>query len=86
MITTLLKHVKDLLHEYKTKGPSILTDCESVPAFRHLVQHLSKISLEHVGITEDNLKDYFRKDTTTYFNILEEQEFCVGVFCLSQGR
>lgn len=86
MITTLLELVGNLVQEHQTHGPSILQNPTAIPQFNQLSEHLSKIDLQHVGIDLDNLDCYFKKDANTYFNILEEQEFSVGVFCLTKGR
>jgi len=85
MITTLLDLVGNLVQEYKTHGTSIFLNATSVPQFNQLVEQLSKIDLHHVGIDSDNPHEYFKKDCTHYFNILEEQDFSVGVFCLGKG-
>ena len=86
MITTLLELVGNLVQEHRAHGPSIFQNPTSIPQFNQLYEHLSKIELQHVGIEQDNLDYYFKKEANTYFNILEEQDFCVGVFCLSKGR
>lgn len=86
MITTLLELVGNLLQEHQAHGPSIFQHPTSIPQFNQLSEQLSKIDLKNVGIDLDNLDYYFKKEANTYFNILEEQDFCVGVFCLSKGR
>lgn len=86
MITVLLELVQKLLQEYKKHGLTFLINSPMLPEFKQLVEHLAGITLKHVGITDDNHKDFFKKETTTYFNILEEDDFCIGVFCLSAGR
>jgi len=85
MITTLLELAEDLLQLYKSYGPSVLTKTPFCPQFHRLANHLSKITLDHVGINNDNLKDYFKEGGISFINIFEDQDICVGVFCLGKG-
>jgi len=85
MIAGLLELVKDLSNEYKNQGIDVLINSPYLPHFHQLVEHLSQVTAKHVGIEKHNHDEYFPQNKTTYFNILEEADFCVGVFCLPKG-
>ena len=85
MINLLTKSVADFLKIYKSQGSSALINCQLVPEFQKLVELVQEINQEHVGINKSNLNEYFKKNSISYFNILESTEFSIGVFCMAEG-
>jgi len=85
MITNLLRHTSLFSSRYKTAGVPVLNNCQDLPEFQSLITHLNQVHAEHVGLAPANLSNYFKKGRTTFFKIEQNQDFSIGVFCLSKG-
>jgi len=85
MITNLLRHTSIFSSRYKTAGIPSLNNCQDIPEFQSLLNHVKQVHAENVGLIPANIPTYFRKGRTTFFKIEQNADFSIGVFCLSKG-
>ena len=85
MINRLIKLALEFVDKYKSEGPSLLVNCHQKQEFQTLLDHVKGINSSHLGIQTNNMSKYFESSSVSYFNIIEEQDISIGVFCLAQG-
>jgi hypothetical protein len=85
MVSRLVKLALDLAEKYKASGPSLLVNCHQCPEFLKLLDHVKGIKPEQVGINSNSLKKALSQSHISYFNIIEDQDISIGVFCISRG-
>jgi hypothetical protein len=85
MIKQLVKLATDFSIRYKAEGVNILTECGAQPEFQSLIEHVKLIDTKILGIQTNNIKSYFQQSSISYFNIMEDKDISIGVFCLAKG-
>jgi len=85
MSNRLVKLALELVEKYKANGPSILVNCQQCPEFQTLMDHVKGIKPEQLGIKVNEIKSYLEKSQISYFNIIEDQDISIGVFCIAKG-
>ena len=85
MISNLIKYTKAFTQIYERQGVEALINCSKIEQFQDLVNHIKLIKAEHVGIYEKDRSIFFKKGKISYFNITEDSDVSIGVFCLSAG-
>jgi hypothetical protein len=85
MVTRLVKLAVDLSAKYKADGLSVLLNCKSQPEFLSLMEHVKTLSPDVFGIQQNNLNNYFTHSSISYFNIIDDKDISIGIFCLAKG-
>ena len=85
MIPKLISSAEAILQRYAQEGSDMLINCQKYPEFDEVIANLKATEAKNVGITPENYNQHFAKGKVSYFNLREDNDLCIGVFCLSKG-
>lgn len=86
MLKSIVQSAKEFLEKYAEFGTEALINCRDFASFQAMLNDLKQLTKEDLGIRTNNHTEFFKEGRISYFNIIENDNLCVGVFCLSKGR
>ena len=85
MLKNIIQSAKEFLTKYYEKGIEVLLKCTEYVEYQVILSNLKLLTKESFGIRNNNHTKYFKEGKISYFNILEDNSMCIGVFCLAKG-
>ncbi len=85
MLKSFVKSIRDFIAIYLEKGIEVLLNCQDYPECHEILSNLKQLDKESFGIRSNNLSNFFKEGKISYFNIMEDNSMCIGVFCLAKG-
>lgn len=85
MVKSFVQSIKEFIARYLEKGIEVLLNCQDYPEYHDILSNLKQLDIESFGIRSANRSKYFKEGKISYFNIMEDNSMCIGVFCLSKG-
>lgn len=85
MLKSIIKSSESLIAKYIKEGVDVLVNCSDQTEYAEIIANLKLLEIVDLGLRKSDFEENFRNHKVSYYNIIEDNNMSIGVFCLAKG-